>query len=141
LIRLIALIVLILPSIADAAQCQGSDGKWYPYNHPACSGNPRSSATSAPSPWFQGGTLHKSTVAQWREASYANRLATAGDWLASTKWKGHLNKPADFQRLNGKAKVLVNAVAEASSADREGVMRTAEIAAAIITMSNDLGPY
>ena len=30
--------------------------------------------------WYEGGTLHDSTVRQWRSASYANKLATAADW-------------------------------------------------------------
>ena len=35
--------------------------------------------------WFSGGTLHKSTVKEWRNASYSNRLATAADFVAATQ--------------------------------------------------------
>ena len=90
--------------------------------------------------WYSGGNLHNATVAEWRDASYSNKLATAGDWLASTKWKGHLITPADFDRLKQKAIMLVNAVNEASTPDKKGIIKANEIAAAIITMSNDLGP-
>ena len=31
--------------------------------------------------WYSGGTLHDSTMGQWRSASEADRLATAADWL------------------------------------------------------------
>ena len=32
--------------------------------------------------WYDGGTLHQKTVADWMAATDANRLATAGDWTA-----------------------------------------------------------
>jgi hypothetical protein len=35
--------------------------------------------------WFIGGSLHKSTVAEWRKATYANRLATSADFVAATQ--------------------------------------------------------
>ncbi|MEM1423512.1 MAG: hypothetical protein AAGH64_05865 [Planctomycetota bacterium] len=33
------------------------------------------------SKWYKGGTLHKSTIAEWRAASYRDRLATAADMV------------------------------------------------------------
>ncbi len=42
--------------------------------------------TSTPiysSEWYEGGTLHPATVKTWRQSSYSNRLATAGDWFVS----------------------------------------------------------
>jgi len=35
------------------------------------------------SEWYEGGTLHQSTVKIWRQSSYSNRLATAADWFVS----------------------------------------------------------
>ncbi|MEM6973982.1 MAG: hypothetical protein AAF577_14375 [Pseudomonadota bacterium] len=32
--------------------------------------------------WYEGGTLHLSTLREWSDASDRNRLATAGDWTA-----------------------------------------------------------
>jgi hypothetical protein len=32
--------------------------------------------------WYEGGTLHGATAAQWQEASHENKLATCADWLA-----------------------------------------------------------
>jgi len=60
--------------------------------------------------WFQGGNLHKATVLQWKKATRRNKLATSADWLAVTKWKGHLNTPDDFDRLKEKANLLVDAI-------------------------------
>ena len=33
--------------------------------------------------WYEGGTLHKSTVTEWRRASVANKTATCADFAAS----------------------------------------------------------
>ncbi len=39
------------------------------------------SATPLATRWFDGGTLHDATVAEWREAEERNQLATAADWV------------------------------------------------------------
>jgi len=33
--------------------------------------------------WYEGGTLHQSTVKEWNQAIYNNRLATSADWFVS----------------------------------------------------------
>jgi hypothetical protein len=33
--------------------------------------------------WYEGGTLHKATAAEWSSASSGNQLATAADWSAT----------------------------------------------------------
>jgi len=98
------------------------------------------STNSGKGQWFQGGNLHNATVGQWRRATYANKLATAADWLSATKWKGHLNSPSDFDRIKMKAQMLVNAVDEVVTVEGTDSMQVNELAAAILTMSNDLGP-
>ncbi len=90
--------------------------------------------------WFNGGTLHSATVGQWRRAAYENKLATAGDWLAGTKWKGHLNSLGDFERLKVKAKMLVDAVDKVAAPPYPESLIVTELSAAIVTMANDLGP-
>jgi len=32
--------------------------------------------------WYEGGTLHKGKLADWKKATTENRLATAGDFIA-----------------------------------------------------------
>lgn len=34
---------------------------------------------TSPRKWYEGGTLHKSTMKEWNQASYSNKLATAAD--------------------------------------------------------------
>jgi hypothetical protein len=99
-----------------------------------------SSSSSSSKQWFEGGTLHKATVAQWKSATYQNKLATAADWLAATKWKGYLKSPDDFDKIKVKAQMLVNAVDEVVTVKQTDPLQVAEIAAAIVLMSNDLGP-
>ena len=41
--------------------------------------------------WYEGGTLHEATIAQWKRASYQNKLATCGDWLSALYMRGNLN--------------------------------------------------
>jgi hypothetical protein len=102
-----------------------------------------SGSSSSSKQWFQGGNLHNATVAQWKSATYRNKLATAADWLAATKWKGHLNSQGDFDRLKVKAQMLVSAidkVVAGKEMDQLGSMKVNEISASIVTMSNNLGP-
>ena len=52
----------------------------------ACGGTSSPTQNTKPdTSWFEGGTLHKATVAQWRKATYQNRLATAADFVAATQ--------------------------------------------------------
>jgi hypothetical protein len=62
------------------------------------------------------------------------------DWLAVTEWKGYLNSPDDFDKLKVKAQMLANAVDEVVKVQKTDSLQVSEFAAAIITMSNDLGP-
>jgi CHASE3 domain sensor protein len=34
-------------------------------------------------PWYEGGTLQKATIADWRNATADNQLATAADFIAT----------------------------------------------------------
>jgi len=96
-----------------------------------------SSSTSAQ--WFQGGTLHNATVAQWKSGTYQNKLATSSDWLAATKWKGALNTPSDFDKVKVQAQNLVTAINGVVTVENTDSLNIAEIAAAIILASNEFG--
>lgn len=93
--------------------------------------------------WFPSeGNLHRATVSQWRNASYQNKLATASDWLAATRWKGHLNSPADFDRLKSKAKILVYGVdlAVAKITEEGDNLFVVTIAVALFNLSDECDP-
>lgn len=33
--------------------------------------------------WYENGTLHSSTVKEWKQAEYENKIATSADWIIS----------------------------------------------------------
>lgn len=39
-------------------------------------------ANVAAAEWYEGGTLHDSSFLEWKKATYENKLATCGDWVA-----------------------------------------------------------
>lgn len=91
--------------------------------------------------WFHGGNLHKATVSQWKSASYKNKLATAGDYLASTLWDNSLNSTNDFEKLKIKADQLVSGIDYVIRAQGTDDIKINEIAGTIIaTSGNNLGP-
>ena len=124
LLGLLLFLILAVGSVDDSGE---SGGSTRPYG---------SSSTQ----WFQGGNLHKATIAEWKNASYQNKLATAADWLSATKWKGHLTSPDDFDRLKFKAQMLVNSVDEVIAGQQVDYLQVAEIAVALVNMSNDFSP-
>lgn len=93
-----------------------------------------------PKQWFEGGNLHNATIAEWRKATPENRLATASDWLAATKWKGMLTSKAAFDALKIKSQILADGVTKVGQADKAGTMKAMEIAGILIQTSNNLGP-
>lgn len=42
------------------------------------------SQTVSAKEWYEGGTLHQASALDWQQATYANKLATAGDLVAGT---------------------------------------------------------
>jgi hypothetical protein len=92
--------------------------------------------------WFHGGTLHQATVGQWLRASTRNKVATCGDWLSATSWKGALNSPLDFARLHVQARKLAAAVDDVARGDVRQVPETkvAAVAALLIKLSDELRP-
>ena len=73
-------------------------------------------------------------------ASQRNKIATAADWLASSKWKGHLNSPGDFEILKVQAKKLSDAIDLSASDPNLGFMPAVDVADGIIKLASDLGP-
>jgi len=68
--------------------------------------------------WFQGGSLHGSTVADWNHASYANRLATSADWaLASKNVEDLVRKSGDIATLKPFAEQLLSCIDRISHTD------------------------
>jgi hypothetical protein len=78
--------------------------------------------------WYEGGTLHRASVNEWRRAEYRNKLATASDWIVATKNADNLE---DAKYRAGELIICVDTtVAGLDIAS----MNAAEIAAACLTL-------
>ena len=80
--------------------------------------------------WYQGGTLHRATLSDWRSASYSNRLATAADMAAATS-KGRLRSMAELKKF---AKALEICITEVAKARKLGSLKVSEIAASCVVL-------
>ena len=81
--------------------------------------------------WYQNGTLHRGSVAEWRRATHANKLATASDWVVngSPKIKALVMRSGTVDTGKPFAEALVNCVNEAAAGQGYGNMGVAELAA------------
>ena len=90
---------------------------------------------SAGDQWHSGGTLHRSTVAQWGEATYQNKLATSADWaLASPKVKNLVKKSDSIDNLRPFAEKWLTCVNEASAGKGYEGMATSELVASCVIL-------
>ena len=64
--------------------------------------------------WYEGGTLHRSFVYEWRNSSYRNKLATCGDWMAK------VDNSVTMSELKKRSKALLICIDEAVSMDATG---------------------
>lgn len=58
--------------------------------------------------WYEGGTLHKATVKQWKSATQKNKLATCADFMAVT------DNSISMTELKSRATNLMNCIDEAT---------------------------
>ena len=83
---------------------------------------PNVTRSPEPKKWFQNGTLHKATMAEWNMGSFENKRATA----------------ADFEKLKVKAEMLVKGMDIVGQSYTEESAVT--VAAFYINNTSDLGP-
>lgn len=86
-----------------------------PYNDssPSTSGNDTS--------WFLGGTLHDAIVAEWREATYANRLATSADFIAATQDVDYSDME-EFKRMSIDLEICISTAVSGGDVQNEDVV-------------------
>jgi len=71
----------------------------------ACGGGSPETETE----WYVDGTLHNATIAEWHEATYANRLATCADFIVSAN---QAEAERDFSTVKPKAIELEKCITE-----------------------------
>jgi hypothetical protein len=82
------------------------------------SNNDSGGVSNGDASWFVGGTLHKSTIKEWRNSSYANRLATAADFIAATQNVDY-GDMYGFKQMAIDLEICISTTAEGGAADNE----------------------
>lgn len=80
-------------------------------------------ASTVPRQWYEGGTLHKSTIGDWRSASQRDQLATAADFVAA------VGAAANHEDLLVRAHGLRTCIDEVAGDANNRAMQVAEIGA------------
>lgn len=113
--------IVLLILVCFLVACGGSTTT--PTRRPAATRRPSVPNTQPTKAWYEGGTLHDATVAQWSAGSNANRLATASDWATvMTGW----DTMEEARELAENLKACVDESAEVSPPE----MKAPELAAA-----------
>ena len=80
--------------------------------------------------WYENGTLHKTSVAEWNSATYANKLATAADMaMANPQIKEKVMSSGSIDTLRPFAVQLVICIDEAAAGQGYGNTGVAQLAA------------
>jgi len=70
----------------------------------------KESGGKKPGKWYEGGTLHRAKIEDWKKATDENRLATCADFIAKVR------KPSDLNELLAKSVGLRACITEATRA-------------------------
>ena len=78
--------------------------------------------------WYEGGTLHKATAAEWQAATASNKLATAADFLAAIK------AARSMSELKTKGNALQKCITESTKDSISHNLKVSEVAAACVVL-------
>jgi len=59
--------------------------------------------------WYEGGTLHKATISEWKVATEKNKLATCADFMAK------IDNSVSMDELKIRAKALMKCIDESTT--------------------------
>jgi len=85
--------------------------------------------------WLKGGTLHKSTVFEWKNATEKNKLATCADFIVNIK-KANNEKYETIAQMKKDATILMECINEATKGDETNNMQVSEIAVSCYILLN-----
>jgi len=87
--------------------------------------------------WYQGGTLHTSTMGEWSQASYANRLATSSDFVCKMyQMEGKSVPPVD--RIKSLAKTLEREISAAYTQEGANLQVSEVVAVLLVYMQQSV---
>ncbi len=125
-----AVVGLLMPEAPARSKSSSSSS----YSPPAPVTSTPRSVPATELNWYDGGTLHKKTVKDWRVATYENRLATAADFVTATS-KSRGISFASMDQVKDHAVALereISAAGEGGYADNQPVSQVA--AACLVLM-------
>ena len=118
----IALIICIL-----IINCMGGENDSTSNGEDVTNINENNSTTN--NDWYSGGTLHKSDISEWKNATEENKLATCGDFVSI------VNKNAKISDLKYEAEQLKICIDEATKGlDNTNSMKVSEVASQCIIL-------
>ncbi|MEQ8440552.1 MAG: hypothetical protein RKK11_01250 [Alphaproteobacteria bacterium] len=84
--------------------------------------------------WYDGGTLQRATLSQWKAGSSANRLASAADlaaafWQTKPDWQTRFRSMSQLRPYANQLNTCITIVANGSGS---GSMRVPEVASSCI---------
>ena len=83
------------------------------------------------SKWYEGGSLHRANVGEWRRATYSNKLATAADWALTHRGvKARVMGSGSIANARPYALDLVRCIDAAAGPSGYAQLRATELAAA-----------
>jgi len=92
---------------------------------------------SGPKAWYSGGTLHSATMAEWRTATYRNRLATSADFVCKM-YQTEGKRVPPISEIKPLAVVLEREVSAACVKDADSMKVTEVISALLVYMQQSL---
>lgn len=85
--------------------------------------------------WYEGGSLHRVTVGEWRRGAFDNKLATAADWaLAHPAVKRQVQTSHSINTLKPFALQLMLCVNEAAAGEGYDNQGASELGAACMIL-------
>lgn len=100
-------------------------------------GSPSPSASSGARRWYEGGTLHKKTMKEWRSASYADRLATTADFVTYAADKQG-TAYSSIDELKPRAEALERQISAAGQGGYADTRMVSEVAAACLVLMDHM---
>lgn len=113
------MLLMIFAVIFTACTTKQNDPVVSTYNNNSSTSNyTYSNNSSNDTSWFSGGTLHKSTIREWRNATYSNRLATAADFISATQDVNYGDLES-FKQMAMKLETCISETASGGDVDNE----------------------
>ena len=88
---------------------------------------PQESTVTSTAEWYEGGSLHRVTIAEWKNATPENKLATCADFIARLNENQNLNiSVTTMDSLKSYSQELVDYIDLATSTDETDSQSTIE---------------